>query len=133
TERLAPLSRVIYLPAGRDLDKYALLREVPSFAERIYEHAAREGLEYDLLYSHYWLSGEVACLLRPQLAPAWAHIAHTLGLAKNRRLAVGARPEPELRIQVETELARQADLLITSTADQSQARIDLYGPDAPRV
>jgi D-inositol-3-phosphate glycosyltransferase len=132
-EQLAPLSRVIYLPAGRDLDKYSLYREVPNFADRIYDHATDEGLAYDLIYSHYWLSGEVACLLRPQLAPAWAHIAHTLALVKNRRLAVDARPEPTLRIAVEGELARQADLLVASTADESQDLVDLYGADPGRV
>ena len=105
-EQLAPLSRVIYLPAGHNLDKYALYQQTPRFAEQIQDFAAREGTEYDLIYSHYWLSGEVACLLRPQVAPAWAHIAHTLALVKNRRLATGAQPEPALRIAVEGELAQ---------------------------
>lgn len=133
TEKLAPLSRVIYLPAGRDLDKYSLYREIPDFAARIFDRASAEGLSYDLIYSHYWLSGEVACLLRPQLAPAWAHIAHTLGLVKNRRLAIGARPEPALRIAVEGELAQQADLLIASTEDESRDLIESYGADPERV
>ena len=132
-EPLAALSRVIYLPAGRGLDKYTLYEEVPTFAARILDFAAREGLSYDLLFSHYWLSGEVACLLRPQLAAGWAHIAHTLGLVKNRSLAEGARPEPSLRIRVEGEIAQQADLLITSTADESADIINLYGADPERV
>ena len=132
-EQLAPLSRVIYLPAGRNLDKYSLFREVPQFAAAIQEHAAAEEIQYDLIYSHYWLSGEVACLLRPQMASGWAHIAHTLGLVKNRRLATGARPEPALRIAVEGEIAQQADLLIASTADESQVLIDGYGADPSRV
>jgi len=133
TEQLAPLSQVVYLPAGRDLDKYSLFREVPNFAERVYDHALRANVEYDLLFSHYWLSGEVACLLRPHLAPAWAHIAHTLGKVKNRRLAAGDSPEPEVRIAVEGEIARQADLLITSTEDESRELIDGYGADPSRV
>jgi D-inositol-3-phosphate glycosyltransferase len=132
-EALAPLSRVIYLPAGKDLDKYSLFHEVPSFAERVLEFAAAENISYDLLYSHYWLSGEIACLLRPQLAAGWAHIAHTLGLVKNRTLAAGARPEPELRIHVEGELAQQADLLIASTSDEAQELTDGYGADPERV
>ena len=132
-ELLAPLSRVIYLPAGTGLDKYSLYREVPSFAARVAEFAAAEQVTYDLLYSHYWLSGEVACLLRPNLATGWAHIAHTLGLVKNRTLAAGARPEPELRIRVEGELAQQADLLIASTADEAQELIEGYGADPQRV
>ncbi len=132
-EVLAPRSRVIYLPAGNGLDKYSLYGEVPSFARRIAEFASGEKVTYDLLYSHYWLSGEVACLLRPQLATGWAHIAHTLGLVKNRTLAAGARPEPDLRIRVESELAQQANLLIASTADEAQELVDGYGADPERV
>jgi D-inositol-3-phosphate glycosyltransferase len=132
-ETLAPLSRVIYLPAGNGLDKYSLYREVPSFAAQIKEFAAQQDISYDLLYSHYWLSGEVACLLRPELATGWAHIAHTLGLVKNRTLAAGARPEPELRIRVEAELAQQANLLIASTEDEAQELIAGYGADPQGV
>jgi len=132
-ETLAPLSRVIYLPAGNGLDKYSLFGEVPVFATRILDFAAEENISYDLLYSHYWLSGEVACLLRPELAAGWAHTAHTLGLVKNRTLAAGARPEPQLRIQVEAELAQQADLLIGSTPDEAHELIDAYGADPEHV
>jgi D-inositol-3-phosphate glycosyltransferase len=132
-ELLTQLSRVIYLPAGNGLDKYSLFREVPSFAAGIIDFAVAENISYDLLYSHYWLSGEVACLLRPQLATGWAHTAHTLGLVKNRSLAAGARAEPQLRIQVEGELAQQADLLIGSTPDEAHEIIDAYGADPERV
>ena len=132
-EQLAALSRVVYLPAGDGLDKYSLHSEVPGFARRIFGFAQREGIAYDLLFSHYWLSGEAACLLRPRLAPAWAHVAHTLGLVKNRTLAQGASPEPELRIHVEAEIAHEADLLIASTEDESQDLVNLYGADPDRV
>jgi D-inositol-3-phosphate glycosyltransferase len=132
-EALAPLSRVIYLPAGRGLDKYSLYNEVPSFAGRVLDFAEGEQISYDLLFSHYWLSGEVACLLRPELAAGWAHIAHTLGLVKNRTLASGATPEPALRIRVEGELAQQADLLIASTADEGRDLVDGYGAQPERV
>ena len=132
-ESLAPLSRVIYLPAGRSLDKYSLYEEVPAFAAGIRAFAEREHLTYDMLYSHYWLSGEVACLLRADMGIAWAHTAHTLGLVKNRTLASGARPEPALRIQVEGEIAQQADLLIGSTPDEADDLIRLYGADPDRV
>ncbi|MDQ6877835.1 MAG: glycosyltransferase [Candidatus Dormibacteraeota bacterium] len=132
-ESLARLSRVIYLPAGRSLDKYQLYNEVPGFAARVRAFAESEHLDYDLLYSHYWLSGEVACLLRPEIGTGWAHIAHTLGLVKNRTLASGARPEPSLRIRVEGEVAQQADLLIVSTEDEGEDLIHSYGADPDRV
>ena len=133
TESLAPLSRVVYLPAGLGLDKYTLFAETPAFAARLREFARVEGIGYDLLFSHYWLSGEVACLLRPHLATGWAHVAHTLGLVKNRTLAAGAAPEPALRIRVEGEIARQADLLIASTNDESSELVNAYGADPDRV
>ena len=132
-ESLAPLSQVIYLPAGNGLDKYSLVNEVPEFASRVGAFAATEGIRYDLLFSHYWLSGEVACLLRPQLAARWAHVAHTLGLVKNRRLASGARPEPALRIRIEGEIAQQADLQLASTADEADELISSYGADPDHV
>jgi D-inositol-3-phosphate glycosyltransferase len=132
-EQLAALSRVVYVPAGNGLDKYTLYNEVGAFARQIVEFAAREGVSYDLLFSHYWLSGEVACLLRPRFAPTWAHVAHTLGLVKNRTLATGARPEPALRIRVEGEIAQQADLLIASTEEESVDLVNLYGADPERV
>jgi D-inositol-3-phosphate glycosyltransferase len=132
-ERLAALSRVIYLPAGNGLDKYSLYAEVPEFARRIVRFAERDGVGYDLLFSHYWLSGEVACLLRPRLARVWAHVAHTLGLVKNRSLAAGANPEPDSRIRVEGEIAREADLLIASTEDESRDLVNAYAADPDRV
>jgi D-inositol-3-phosphate glycosyltransferase len=132
-EPLAAHSRVIYLPAGRGLDKYSLYQMVPSFAGGIADFAEREGVSYDLLFSHYWLSGEVACLLRPLLARGWAHIAHTLGLVKNQALAEGAHPEPGLRIRIEGEIAQQADLLIASTQDESADLANLYRADPGRV
>jgi D-inositol-3-phosphate glycosyltransferase len=85
------------------------------------------------LFSHYWLSGEVACLLRPELSSGWAHIAHTLALVKNRTLATGALPEPALRIHVEGEIAQQADLLVTSTADEANELVGLYHADPARI
>src|SRR3979490_2998065 len=132
-ESLAPLSRVIYLPAGQSLDQYSLYNEVPAFAAAIRAFAEREHVSYDMLYSHYWLSGEVACLLRADMGVAWAHTAHTLGLVKNRTLASGAGPEPALRIRVEGEIAQQADLLIGSTQDEADDLVRLYGANADHV
>lgn len=132
-EVLAPLSRVIYLPAGNGSDKYSLLDHVPQFAAGIRDFAHRHGVVYDLLYSHYWLSGEVACMLRPELARAWAHIAHTLGRVKNRALESGADPEPAARIQIEGEISQQADILIASTADEAFELVAGYHSNPERI
>ena len=116
-EQLAPLSRVVYLPAGPfQLDKYRLLEHVPSFTDEVGCFVEESGLDYDLIYSHYWLSGLAACALRHRLNVPWAHTAHTLAVVKNRQLAPGAEPEPEVRVDLEGEISRCADLLVVSTA-----------------
>lgn len=122
TEQLAPSSRVIYLPAGDPtLDKYRLLYEVGTFTDNVESFIAGEGLDYDLIYSHYWLSGVSACSLRSRLRLPWAHTAHTLAIVKNRQLAPGAAAEPEIRVELEGEIARCADLLVVSTESEGDA------------
>src|SRR5499427_10851427 len=122
TEQLAPRSRVVYLPAGDPaLDKYRLLGEVGAFTDHVQSFIADEGLAYDLIYSHYWLSGVSACTLRSRLRLPWAHTAHTLAIVKNRQLAPGAAAEPEIRVELEGEIARCADLLVVSTECEGDA------------
>ena len=115
-EHLAPLSQVTYVPAGPGgLDKYRLLDQVPSFTERLAELVEESSARYDVIYSHYWLSGLVACALRCRLRVPWAHTAHTLAVVKNHQLAPGAEPEPEIRVDLEGEISRCADLLVAHT------------------
>jgi D-inositol-3-phosphate glycosyltransferase len=133
-ERMAPLSCVVYLPAGHDhSDKYQLQHHVDEFASRALAYIEENELDYQLLYSHYWLSGLVARSLRERLGLPWVHTAHTLGLVKNRQLAPGAKPEPVERIRAEREIATEADLLIASTDDEREDLARLYGADHDRI
>jgi len=63
--------------------------------------AARRGLHepgyYDIVHSHYWLSGQVGWLARDRWAVPLVHTAHTLAAVKNAALAEGDTPEPPLR------------------------------------
>jgi D-inositol-3-phosphate glycosyltransferase len=127
-ESLAPLSRVVYLPAGEpSLDRSRLADRVPTFMRSLEDFIQRSGLSYDLIYSHYWVSGLAACCLRPSLRLPWAHTAHTLAVVKNRKLAPGDMPEPELRIRSEGEIARCADLLVVSTVAEGDELRRAYG------
>lgn len=129
-ERMAPLSRVVYVSTpGAEGDKYSLLGKVDAFADGVLAFAARDGVDYDLVYSHYWLSGLAAEIVAGELGVSWVHTAHTLGVVKNRRLAPGARPEPEQRLRAEARIARSADLGIASTANEAQELVALLGAD----
>ncbi|HEY8680279.1 MAG TPA: glycosyltransferase [Candidatus Dormibacteraeota bacterium] len=133
-ERIAPLGRVVYLPAGHDhSDKYQLQHHVEEFAAEALAFIDEQRLEYQLLYSHYWLSGLVARSLRQSLGLPWVHTAHTLGKVKNRQLAPGAKPEPVERIRAEREIAVEADRLIASTDDEREDLVELYGADRDRI
>lgn len=133
-EQMAPLSRVVYLHVpGANGDKYSLLSNVEAFADRVLEFAASEGVEYDLVYSHYWLSGLVAEIVAGEFGLSWVHTAHTLGIVKNRRLAPGARPEPEQRLRAEESIARSADLQIASTATEAGELVGLLGAERDAV
>ena len=133
-EELSELSRVVYLPAGPiGLDKYRLLDEVPAFTDRVEDFIVESGLRYDVIYSHYWLSGVSACTLRGRLRLPWAHTAHTLAIVKNRQLAPGAEPEPEIRVDLEGEIARCADLLVVNTAAEGDELRRAYRVPPDRI
>jgi D-inositol-3-phosphate glycosyltransferase len=132
--RLGGLCRVVDVPIGAaGLDKYELVGEVEAFASAVAGFAAAEGTRYEVIHSHYWLSGAAACTLRAEWAAPWAHTAHTLALVKNRRLAPGDRPEPAIRELVEAEIARSADLLVVSTESEGEDLRRAYGTRPDRI
>jgi len=134
-EHLAPLSRVVYIPlaGGTDLSKYELLEHSEAFGEAIHGFASNQKLRYDVIHSHYWLSGIAAERLRERSPAPWVHTAHTLALVKNRQLADGARPEPRQRILAERAIASAADRIVASTVDEADDWAWSYGARADRL
>ena len=76
---------------------------------------------YDLVHSHYWLSGQVGWLARERWGVPLVHSAHTLAKVKNAALADGDTPEPRARVIGEEQVVAEADRLIASTADEADA------------
>jgi D-inositol-3-phosphate glycosyltransferase len=88
---------------------------------------------YDVIHSHYWLSGQVGWLARERWGVPLVHSAHTLAKVKNALLAAGDVPEPMARIIGEEQVVAEADRLIASTAEEADELIKLYGADPVRV
>ncbi len=88
---------------------------------------------YDLIHSHYWLSGQVGWLARDRWRVPLVHSAHTLGKVKNAALAEGDTPEPRARIIGEEQVVAEADRLVASTAGEADELIKHYGADPDRV
>jgi D-inositol-3-phosphate glycosyltransferase len=88
---------------------------------------------YDVIHSHYWLSGQVGWLARERWGVPLVHSAHTLGKIKNDLLADGDSPEPMTRLIGEEQVVAEADRLIASTADEAADLIEHYGAAPAKV
>ena len=95
--------------------------------------AAHEPGWYDVVHSHYWLSGQVGWLATERWGVPLVHTAHTLAKVKNQALAEGDAPEPLRRVVGEQQVVEASDRLVANTADEARQLVDLYGADPSRV
>jgi D-inositol-3-phosphate glycosyltransferase len=133
--KLGPNGRVIHLPAGPEApyDKNRIADHLPEFTAGVLDFARREGLRYDVIHSHYWLSG----LAARDLANAWqapiVHMFHTLGQMKNSVATNPQEWETERRIQGEQEVMAIADRLVAATPSERAQMVWLYGANAAKI
>jgi D-inositol-3-phosphate glycosyltransferase len=88
---------------------------------------------YDLVHSHYWLSGQVGWLAADRWNVPLLHSMHTMAKVKNASLAEGDAPEPPGRVIGEEQVVGAADRLIANTELEASDLIGLYGADPDRV
>lgn len=97
------------------------------------EEARHEPGYYDVLHSHYWLSGQVGWLARDRWGVPLVHSAHTLAKVKNAALADGDAPEPRARVIGEEQVVAEADRLIANTAEEARQLVGFYDADPART
>jgi len=130
-----PRVRVVQVAAGPQApyDRRGLFPFLPEFARGVRSFAESEGRRYDLLHSHYWLSGWVALELRKGWRVPVIQMFHTLGHLKKTVAANGGLSEARERTRVETEVMGLADRVVAATpADKSQM-VEFYGADPARI
>ncbi len=88
---------------------------------------------YDMVHSHYWLSGQVGALARDRWGVPLVHTMHTMAKVKNDAMAAGDLPEPPARIIGEEQVVEAADMLIASTDLEAKQLVNLYDADPGRV
>ena len=133
---LAPGVTVRNIPAGpfeglRKEDLPAQLCAVTAGVLRA-EAAKHEGF-YDLVHSHYWLSGQVGWIAQERWGVPLVHTMHTMARVKNLNLAEGDVPEPNIREIGEEQVVEASDRLVANTEAEAQELIDLYQADPARV
>ncbi|PXX65044.1 D-inositol-3-phosphate glycosyltransferase [Nocardia tenerifensis] len=116
------------------LDKHDLPTQLCPFTAEVLRQEARHlpGY-YDLVHSHYWLSGQVGWLARDRWRVPLVHTAHTLAAVKNAALAEGDCPEPLTREIGEKQVIGEADRLVANTEDEARQLVELYGAEPERI
>ncbi len=116
------------------LSKDALPGQMCAFAREVLRAEARHDQGwYDVIHSHYWLSGQVGALVRDRWGVPFAHSMHTMAKVKNELLAAGDTPEPQGRVIGEEQVVESADMLIANTDLEAKQLINLYDADPGRV
>jgi D-inositol-3-phosphate glycosyltransferase len=133
---LVPGVTVRHVVAGpfEDLAKNELPGQLCAFTAAVLRaEAHHEPGYYDVVHSHYWLSGQVGWLARERWGVPLVHTAHTLAKVKNATLAKGDTPEPRMRVIGEEQVVAGADRLVANTAVESRELVDLYAADPAKV
>jgi D-inositol-3-phosphate glycosyltransferase len=133
---LAPGVLVRHIPAGpfeglRKEDLPSQLCAVTAGVLRA-EAAKNEGF-YDLIHSHYWLSGQVGWIAQERWGVPLVHTMHTMARVKNLTLAQGDMPEPAIREIGEEQVVAASDRLVANTHAEAKELIELYHADPNRV
>jgi D-inositol-3-phosphate glycosyltransferase len=136
TVELAPGVLVRHVGAGpfEGLSKDDLPGQLCAFTAGVLRAEARnEPGYYDVVHSHYWLSGQVGWLCRDRWGVPLVHSAHTLAKVKNAALADGDAPEPLVRVIGEEQVVAEADRLVANTDAEVEQLVRLYDADPRRT
>jgi len=130
---IAPGVRLIALEAGprAPIEKEEQVEHLPGFLNSLRAFRVREGVRYDVVHSHYWMSGWVGRHLQRLWDVPHVTMYHTLGEVK-RRARVEER-EPVRRIEVERLVALTADRIVAASTHEKGLLSRLYGAPESRI
>jgi len=132
-EELAPNVRLIHIKAGRveDMAKMTQYGHLDDFLDNIEDYWNKNRLVYDLIHSHYWLSGQVGKWLGQRWNIPNIVMFHTLGAVKNR-LAIGEN-EPVLRLIKEKEVTTDCQHIVVATEREKKDLVNHYGAAEEKI
>lgn len=134
-QQVDPGNRIIEIKAGpcAPVPKTELPRFLPAFLGGVLEHEKEEGKGYDVVHSHYWLSGWVGSSTKQIWGVPLVASFHTLGKVKNYSRSRGERPEPSARLAGEERVIEGADRILAPTPAEAAHLVGLYGADPGRI
>ena len=126
-------TRLIHVPAGPlgPVPKDSVYPHLDEFVREVESFRIRDGVEYDLVHSHYWLSGSAGMPLAKKWSAPHAITFHTLGAVKQ---ALGrGQTEPGLRLDLERELVFDCQAVIVPTQREKTEVIERYEGDPHKI
>ena len=131
-EWITPNVRVIHLPGGPlEAGVGELYGHLPGFLESVRSFREAEGIDYDVVHSHYWLSAWIGQRLAQGMGIPHVVTFHTLALIKMQSRA--GESEPAEREAVERDAMLAADRIIAFSGHERDAMARLYGADPSKV
>ncbi|AGL21182.1 glycosyl transferase [Actinoplanes sp. N902-109] len=133
---MTPGVTVRHVTAGpfQGLSKEELPSQLCAFTAGVLRaEAAHPPGYYDLIHSHYWMSGQVGWLARERWGVPHVHTPHTLAKVKNRFIAAGDRPEPKARVIGEEQVIAESDRLVANTRFEAQDLVSCYDADPAKL
>ncbi|UCH59285.1 MAG: glycosyltransferase [Anaerolineales bacterium] len=128
-------NRVVHVSAGPEvpLPKWELAKFLPEFTQGIQTFTESKGLTYDLIHSHYWMSGITAEELKQEWNVPVIHMFHTLGLMKQRVARVPDEAEGDYRLNGEHRVLEIADRIVAATPAELAQLQWLYKADSKKI
>ncbi len=128
-------ARVVHIKAGPEepVAKHKLLRYMPEFTSSVARFARESGAAYDLIHSHYWLSGWVGGQLKKLWSIPLVHMFHTLGALKNTAGEGSGETEPSRRLKVERQIGEYADCIVAPSPWEKKQMVLLNGTVPAKV
>ena len=120
-------------PLG-SLTKEELPSQIGALTSAFMEHQSGKPDDYyDIIHSHYWISGQLGWMISERTGVPLIHTMHTMAKVKNRALAEGERPEPLIRALGEEQVVANAKALIANTDAEAASLVSLYSADPDLV
>jgi D-inositol-3-phosphate glycosyltransferase len=132
-EGLGEGARLIHIKAGQEakINKLEVFGYLPEFTRNLETFCENNGLKYDLIFSHYWLSGLVGQNLQKKWHVPHAIMFHTLGAVKNA-IGIGEN-DPVLRIAAEKELIDSCQCVIAPTERGKKELEQFYNANPEKI
>ncbi|HAF61427.1 MAG TPA: glycosyltransferase family 1 protein [Anaerolineaceae bacterium] len=128
-------NRIVHIPAGPEtpLPKEELYKYVDVFTDNIIEFATSKNITYDLIHSHYWLSGLAALKLREKWNVPILQMFHTLAHLKNQIARSPAERESPLRLASEKKVIAEVDRIIAATEIEKDQLLEYYNASSQKI